>query len=155
MRMMSIFSTSLTKMAKTKIREVFMLCSAKTCTNCKWRRISCNSFVRLMHQIASNGQAVIGSDGMGNAMNDIIYQYVRIVVTNLKTHRKKRLREFLRMKAYKSDVPNTKKNINHAIAYMVGGPDTLANVNDELARSRRSYVARINASNCGNRQRGK
>lgn len=38
--------------------------------------------------------------GMGNATKDILKQYVDNVITNLKTHRKKRLREYLRAVVY-------------------------------------------------------
>lgn len=71
------------------------------------------------------------NDNFGNANKDIIQQYETNVKTNLYTHRKKRLREYLRMRVYQNNQLNQppvyfeQKDIDHAIAWAIYGRESI------------------------------
>lgn len=80
----------------------------------------------------------------GNANKDIIQQYESNVITNLYTHRKKRLREYWRMRVYENNRLNQppvyfeQKDIDHAIAWAIYGRESIqVNSMDYLQRRHR------------------
>lgn len=89
------------------------------------------------------------SDFLGNATKDIVQTYVKNVTTNLYTHRKKRLREFLRMTIYTHQGQYTSEDINHTIAWAIHGNDTIRGDSAEsmLKRQRRDSLLEIIRAN--------
>lgn len=95
------------------------------------------------------------SGGMGNATKDIVKQYGSNVTTNLKVHRKKRLREYLRVVVYENnqqehpDVRFGPDDINHTIAWAIHGNESItdAAIDRDAKRYRRDRLLQIIASN--------
>lgn len=91
------------------------------------------------------------NDYMGNANKDIIDQYVTNVKTLLYTHRKKRLREYLRMRVYQNnqmderEVHFEQKDIDHAIAWAIHGRESIRenSINYLERRHRRDRLLQI------------
>lgn len=82
---------------------------------------------------------------MGNAMKDILNQYVKSVKENLWRHRKKRLREFLRVKVYELNQMNHQfgeQDINNAIAWSIHGNESIRDndINCLAKRTRRDFL---------------
>lgn len=91
------------------------------------------------------------SNKMGNAMKDIVKQYVNSLKTNLYTHRKKRLREYLRIQVYKNNenvhrtVYYYESDINAAIAWAIHGIESIKvnHMDCQAKRQRRDGLLEI------------
>lgn len=83
----------------------------------------------------------------GNATGDLIKTYCTNVTTNLNTHLKKRLREFLKLKVLINNRDSIlmrfeEEDINHAISWAVFGNDSIVirSIDDVPKRERREWL---------------
>lgn len=91
----------------------------------------------------------------GNGTNDLIKTYVTNVKTNLFTHRKKRLREYLKMKIYERNRMNPvvvhyeEQDIDHCLNWVIHGTDSIKdNAVDPVAmRARREMLTEMIVAN--------
>lgn len=95
------------------------------------------------------------TEHFGNAIKDLIDTYVTNVKTNLSTHSKKRLREYLRMKIYERNrmvplvIRYEEQDIDHAIAWAIFGTNSIDKDDpDRVAkRMRRGMLLKMIADN--------
>lgn len=85
----------------------------------------------------------------GNALKDLVDQYCSNVKTNLNTHKKKRLREYLRMIVYQHRDQFEEGDINHTISWAIYGNESIRGNTLECVqrRQRRNDLLQIIQSN--------
>ncbi|XP_055305360.1 uncharacterized protein LOC129570029 [Sitodiplosis mosellana] len=102
-------------------------------------------FRKMVHQLDDSHRVVWpNADYFGNAMNDLIDTYITNVKNNLKTHSKKRLREWLRVKVFESSLVARyeQADIDRVISLAIFGNDdiTINGMDDVAKRERRTLL---------------
>ncbi|XP_055305762.1 uncharacterized protein LOC129570246 [Sitodiplosis mosellana] len=105
-----------------------------------------------MHQLDDSHRVVwSNADCFGNGMNDILDPYVTNVKNNLKTHSKKHLREWLRVKVFDSSlvVRYEEADIDRVISLAIYGNDDIEinGMDDVAKRERRTLLMKMVTDN--------